>query len=64
MAQLWPIGVSPVLTGNFIEGKGHRGLKFADDAAVESYVLVDPTRNVPVHYKALSTRLVEAQDRG
>lgn len=64
MAQLWPIGVTPVTTGNFIEGKGHRGLKFADTATTESYVLVDPNRNIPVHYKGLSTTLVEAQDKG
>ncbi len=64
MAQLWPTGVSPALTGNFIAGQGHRGLKFADDATVESYVIVDPNRNVPVHYKGMSTRLVEAQDKG
>lgn len=65
MAQLWPIGVSPNLNGNFIEGKGHRGLKFGDDALVESYVLVDPNRPSGVtHLKGLSTTLVEAQDRG
>lgn len=64
MAQLWPTTVTPNLTGNFIEGKGHRGLKFVDNATVESYVMVDRERNVPVHYKGLSTQLVEAQDRG
>lgn len=69
MAQLWPTGVTPVLAtatgGQFIDGRGHRGLKFAPDGAtVESYVMVDPTRNSPVHYKGLSLRLIEAQDRG
>lgn len=64
MAQLWPIGVTPNLTGNFIEGKGHRGLKFADSATVESYEMVDLARQIPVHYKGMSTRLVEAQDKG
>jgi hypothetical protein len=64
MAQLWPTGVTPTLTGNFIEGKGHRGLKFSDDAGVYTHVQYDPYRNVPVHYKGLSTTLVEAQDRG
>lgn len=64
MAQLWPIGYTPNLNGNFIEGKGHRGLKFADSATVESYVIVDRNRNVPIHYKGMSTRLVEAQDKG
>lgn len=65
MAQLWPTTVTPTLTGNFIEGKGHRGLKFADDATVESYVLVDPYRPGGItHLKGMSTTLVEAQDRG
>lgn len=67
MAQLWPTGVTPPLSttgGSFIHGKGHRGLKFADDATVESYVMVDPTRNVPIHYKGMSTSLIEAQDKG
>lgn len=63
-AQLWPTGYSPTLTGNFIAGQGHRGLKFADNATVESYVMVDRDRNVPVHYKGMSTRLIEAQDKG
>lgn len=61
MAQLWPTGVTPPLSttgGSFIEGKGHRGLKFADDAVVESYVMVGR------HLKGLSTRLIEAQDKG
>jgi hypothetical protein len=67
MAQLWPTGVTPALSttgGNFILGRGHRGLKFAGPTTVESYVIVDPTRNVPVHYKAMSTELLEAQDKG
>jgi hypothetical protein len=58
MAQLWPTGTSPTLTGNFIAGKGHRGLKFGDDALVQEYVMTNR------HLKGLSTRLVEAQDRG
>lgn len=60
MAQLWPTGVTPPLatSGSFIEGKGHRGLKFADDAVVESYIMTNR------HLKGLSTRLIEAQDRG
>lgn len=65
MAQLWPIGVTPNLNGNFIEGKGHRGLKFGDRALVESYVLVDPNSPGGIrHLKGMSTRLIEAQDRG
>lgn len=63
MAQLWPTGVSPTMTGDFIEGKGHRGLKFATTPTVESYVMVDPNRNIPAHFKGLSTQLTEAQDR-
>lgn len=62
MAQLWPTGYSPTLTGNFIPGQGHLGLMFADNANVESYQIVDMNRNVPIHYKGLSTRLVEAQE--
>lgn len=58
MAQLWPTGTSPTLTGNFIPGQGHRGLKFADSAIAEQYVMTNR------HLKGLSTRLVEAQDRG
>lgn len=64
MAQLWPVGVTPALatSGKFIEGKGHRGLKFADGANVESYVIKDAAR--VIHYKGMSTQLVEAQDQG
>lgn len=61
MAQIWPTGVTPLLSspgGDFIAGKGHRGLKFGDGAVAESYVMVDR------HLKGLSTRLVESQDRG
>lgn len=58
MAQLWPIGTSPTLTGNFIPGQGHRGLKFTDAAYAEEYIMADRT------FKGLSCRLVEAQDRG
>lgn len=64
MAQLWPTGVTPTLTGNFIEGKGHRGLKFADSPTVESYVMVDRNRNVPAHYKGASMQLIESQGKG
>lgn len=65
MAQLWPTTVTPALTGNFIEGKGHRGLKFGDDAISETYAMVDPYRPGGVaHLKGLSTTLIEAQDRG
>ncbi len=58
MAQLWPTGFSPTLTGQFIFGQGHRGLKFVDSAVAEEYVMTNG------HLKGLSTTLVEAQDRG
>ncbi len=61
MAQLWPTGVTPVLSttgGQFVPGQGHRGLKFTDDAVVESYVMTNR------HLKGLSTTLVESRDRG
>lgn len=64
MAQLWPIGVTPVTTGDHIPGAGYRGMKFMDEATVEEYVMVDRYRNVPVRYKGMSTTLAEAQDRG
>jgi|GEM_PF-6265822 len=55
MAQLWPAGVSPTLTGVHVPGRGHTGLRFADGAAAEDY------RGVfgGVPYRGLSTRLVE-----
>jgi hypothetical protein len=53
MAQLWPTGSSPTLTGEHIPGEGHTGLVFADAARPETYVYIDPPR------KALSTSLVE-----
>ncbi len=55
MAQLWPTGVTPTLTGVHIQGRGHTGLMFADDAATENYVTV--RGGVP--YRGLSTRLIE-----
>ena len=53
LAQLWPTGVTPTLTGNHIPGDGHTGLMFVDEARAESYVYINPPR------KALSTELVE-----
>lgn len=55
MAQLWPTGVSPTLTGNHVPGRGHTGLQFADDAVPETYRVVSD--GTP--YRGLSTRLVE-----
>lgn len=65
VAQLWPTGAISSVSGNHIEGKGHRGLKFTDTPAVESYVLVDPYRTPStLHYKGMSSTLIEAQDKG
>jgi hypothetical protein len=55
VAQLWPAATSPTLTGLHVPGRGHSGLKFADDAVAEDYALV--AGGVP--YRGLSTRLVE-----
>jgi hypothetical protein len=58
MAQLWPIGYTPTLTGNFQSGQGNNGLKFSSDARAEKYVLRDnQTRNV--HYMGLAFTLKE-----
>lgn len=54
-AQLWKTGVSGSLTGDHRQGRGHTGLKFADDAIAEDYRLL--TGGVP--FRSLSTRLVE-----
>lgn len=63
MAQLWPIGVTPNLDGGqggrHIPGSGATGCRFMDEALSENYVMVDRMRNVPVHYKGLSTSLIE-----
>lgn len=63
MAQLWPIGVTPNLDGGqggrHIPGMGNTGCVFSDAATTESYVIVDRERNKPVHYKGLSTSLIE-----
>lgn len=53
MAQLWPKGITPLLDGRPKAGQGHTGVRFADGAQQETYVM---TRG---HYKQLSTSLVE-----
>jgi hypothetical protein len=53
MAQLWPTGTTPTLTGGHIPGEGHTGLKFSDNARPETYSYINPPR------KALSTTLTE-----
>jgi hypothetical protein len=58
MAQLWPTGTTPTLTGQWIAGQGHRGLKFGDNAVVEEYIMTNR------HLKGLSTTLIESQERG
>jgi len=58
MAQLWPTGTTPTLTGNFQSGQGNNGCKFSTDAREETYILRDDqSRNV--HYKGLSFGLKE-----
>lgn len=57
MAQLWPVGVTPQYTNQFIQGSGHTGLEFGDSAVAESYTFLD-LGNVK-HLKAMSTSLVE-----
>lgn len=58
MCQLWPTGVTPILTGNHIHGQGDTGVRFASNAQVENYVMVD-TSGTPRHYKGMSADLVE-----
>lgn len=53
MAQLWPNGSAPTLTGPHIEGHGHTGCMFADDAVTENYLYFYPPR------KGISTVLEE-----
>jgi len=58
MAQLWPTGTTPTLTGNFQSGQGHNGCKFSADVREEKYILRDDQgRNV--HYMGLSFGLKE-----
>jgi len=58
IAQQWPTGYTPVLTGNWVPGAGANGCKFASDAIVESYVFADASYGVR-HYKGMSIDLVE-----
>lgn len=51
--QLWPIGVTPTLTGIHLMGEGHTQLDFADDAIVEEYEFIYPPK------KGISTVLEE-----
>lgn len=53
MAQLWPAGVSPTLTGVHLTGEGHTQLAFADPAIIEDYAFELPVR------KGISTTLEE-----
>jgi len=54
LAQLWPTGVTPLLTGDWYPGEGNKGLRFADDGTVEDYRYMYPPR------KGISTTLEEA----
>lgn len=58
VAQLWPTGITPMLTGNFQSGQGNNGCKFTSDAVAEKYILRD-NQGRNVHYKGLSFGLVE-----
>ena len=58
VAQLWPTGFSPTLTGNFVPGEGNNGCKFIDSAVQETYIMRDNQyRNV--HLKGLSFKMAE-----
>lgn len=57
MAQLWPTGMSPVLTGNWIAGQGNTGCKFGEAALPQEYIFVDNGRSYRL--KGMSTTLVE-----
>jgi hypothetical protein len=58
VAQLWPVGVTPALTGNFVPGKGNTGCRFSGGALPQNYVLRDDMgRNV--HLVGMSATLVE-----
>lgn len=55
MGQLWPVGVTPTLTGVHVPGRGHSGLEFRGATSPESYTDYSSGR----HYKALTVELVE-----
>lgn len=57
MAQLWPIGITPTLTGPHISGSGNTGCKFTSDSIPESYTLVEQGR--ARHLKGLVASLTE-----
>lgn len=55
LAQLWPTGVTPTLTGNHVPGEGHTGLKFFSGSMESSYrVLASDAR-----YSSLGFSLIE-----
>jgi hypothetical protein len=58
VAQLWPTGTTPTLTGNFQSGQGNNGCKFSPETREETYILRDD-RGRNVHYKGLSFTLKE-----
>jgi hypothetical protein len=53
MAQLWPTGQTPILTGDHQPGEGHTKVQFADEAIVEDYIFMYPPQ------KGISTTLEE-----
>lgn len=57
MAQLWPTGATPTLTGNWVSGQGNTGCKFGEAALPQEYIFVDNGRSYRL--KGMSTTLVE-----
>jgi len=53
MAQLWPTGTTPPLSGDHVDGNGHTGCLITNDAIVEDYIYMHPPR------KGISLELTE-----
>lgn len=53
MAQLWPTGTTPPLTGNHIDGNGHTGCLITNGGIAEDYIYMHPPR------KGISLELTE-----
>lgn len=54
LAQLWPTGVSPTLTGNHIPGEGHTGLQFFSGSMDSTYRVLGDSR-----FSSLGFSLIE-----
>lgn len=55
LAQLWPTGTTPTLTGNHLPGDGHTGLRFLGGSMTSSYRVL----GVSDHFAGLGFSLVE-----